>query len=169
MLSHFFKLSGLLSNLFFAEIYFSFLGRYLNKVTSPDCDEDCCERFFWDSHWYSLATAAGIHRNGGILALDFTDFWGGHSPRQVSLFSLFSIWISQIFEEDKFSKASPLSQIVLSLDSSWISQIFKEDTLQGLSSVLVHPNLILFHLTSSFSVLSPQLSLSQIVILLYSS
>jgi len=54
MLSRFFKLSGLLSNLFFAEIYLS-LGRYLNnKVTSPDCDEDCCERFFWDSHWYTL-------------------------------------------------------------------------------------------------------------------
>jgi len=34
----------------FSLLRFFSLGRYLNKVTSPDCDEDCWERFSWDSH-----------------------------------------------------------------------------------------------------------------------
>jgi len=96
----------------FSLLRFFSLGRYLNKVTSPDCDEDCWERFFWDSHWHSLAAAAGllggIHRIYSPLNLRFHRFFLLTHTLELLVACWeeftemveFSPWISQIFEED---------------------------------------------------------------------
>jgi len=104
---------------FFAEIFFLWGGisiksplRIVTKIVGRDFSE-------------ILTLAAGgllggIHRNGGILALDFTDFWGGHSPRQVSLFTPI-LFVSTSLLHFLFFSTFPLlslSQIVLSLFSS---------------------------------------------------
>lgn len=80
-LSHFYKLSGLLSNLFLAEIYFSEAEAYLNKVTSSDFEKIVAKDFFPEiltdtSCWL----VEGIHRNGGILPWIFQIFLGEFSP-----------------------------------------------------------------------------------------